>query len=316
MSGFDVSLITLVSAANAYCNGAGDLLRDYRSMPTLRQAQAFTVGRPHAQSDPARGFHTVHRSPGAWFRSLVRRGAYGAYLRRGTLQHTTAEIAENVVAHHYAAPDQPDLWPPMSARSTADSFRMAAYVPTNAAWYMQILCPDAYELWTMRWEDLQFRRAVFSIQLSVRNVRGPLILFRHLIRQRQEALRYDLAEIKQRFQCALADIHEFSVDCAGGYCEKDFSVAAEALGSANPLTYCDTHGIVAADQYPLEAQQLIVAAQKAWVFGGMGSWNDQGDTVLQMERYREVSVALHSVVAEAWEAATNSYILVPPRIIS
>jgi len=57
----------------------------------------------------------------------------------------------------------------------------------------------------------------------------------------------------------------------------------------------------------LSSRQLMASACKAWVFGGMGSWNDLcfEDTSLQKD-YNSVTVGLYQAVMGAIGAATNS----------
>jgi hypothetical protein len=55
------------------------------------------------------------------------------------------------------------------------------------------------------------------------------------------------------------------------------------------------------------ARGMLRACGSAWVFGGMGSWNDIGfDTPAEQARYDEVSQALFQVINEAMAAAANS----------
>jgi hypothetical protein len=56
------------------------------------------------------------------------------------------------------------------------------------------------------------------------------------------------------------------------------------------------------------AASMLKAAQAAWVFGGMGSWNDMGfDGDVQME-YGRLSDSLFNLLNEAIEAAATSSI--------
>jgi hypothetical protein len=59
-------------------------------------------------------------------------------------------------------------------------------------------------------------------------------------------------------------------------------------------------------RYDLASRQLAAAAQSAWVFGGMGSWNDLGfaDTETHTE-YERLSRDLFSAVTRACTAAAN-----------
>jgi hypothetical protein len=66
--------------------------------------------------------------------------------------------------------------------------------------------------------------------------------------------------------------------------------------------------ILPASGYQLEARQLIAGCTHAWVFGGMGSWNNLGfsDKALQVE-YNRLSDDLYDCVKLASAAATNSF---------
>ena len=58
---------------------------------------------------------------------------------------------------------------------------------------------------------------------------------------------------------------------------------------------------------PLEAKQLLGAVLAAWVFGGMGSWNDLGlfDGNDQQE-YTELSDELFVLLNQAISVAVNA----------
>lgn len=57
---------------------------------------------------------------------------------------------------------------------------------------------------------------------------------------------------------------------------------------------------------PLEAIQLLSAAQSSWVFGGMGSWNDLGFEGEDQATYESLSEELYGTVNRAIVAATNA----------
>jgi predicted butyrate kinase (DUF1464 family) len=58
----------------------------------------------------------------------------------------------------------------------------------------------------------------------------------------------------------------------------------------------------------LTAKQLLFSAGNAWVFGGMGSWNDLGfDNKEDNETYDRLSEQLYSNINEAIIASTNTY---------
>jgi hypothetical protein len=57
---------------------------------------------------------------------------------------------------------------------------------------------------------------------------------------------------------------------------------------------------------PLEAKQLLAAAEIGWVFGGMGSWNDLGFPGDEGKEYETLSDRLFDLMVEAICAATNA----------
>jgi hypothetical protein len=115
----------------------------------------------------------------------------------------------------------------------------------------------------------------------------------------------DLPATVERMTSALNAIHAFAQsqpDCDNWV--RIFSLALESLrGSAK-------HGYHA-DLYPVGsitpiAVNIFDACQAAWVFGGMGSWNDMGfDNPDTQARYKAVSDALYRAITEAIPAAAN-----------
>lgn len=60
--------------------------------------------------------------------------------------------------------------------------------------------------------------------------------------------------------------------------------------------------------YGLAAHQLLAAAGQAWVFGGMGSWNDRGFAAERLQQeYEDVTQALYGAVKTAIVMASNAF---------
>jgi len=58
--------------------------------------------------------------------------------------------------------------------------------------------------------------------------------------------------------------------------------------------------------YPVESQAIVAAGAHAWVFGGMGSWNDVGFTDQSVTRqYEDLSRRLWQAITTALVAAVN-----------
>lgn len=114
-----------------------------------------------------------------------------------------------------------------------------------------------------------------------------------------------LSAVQADFATALRDIRAFSVRFAGneGF-TSCFDSGLEALraSDAQPGYHRDLYP---SHMLPQTAPSLLSAAMVAWVFGGMGSWNDQGFDEEQAE-YERVSDALYSIINEAIAVAASS----------
>jgi hypothetical protein len=96
---------------------------------------------------------------------------------------------------------------------------------------------------------------------------------------------------------------------------REFAVAqglaewADVFGTAlDPGASAETEypDLLPASAYPPESIRLVEMAARAWVFGGMGSWNDLGfDDTEVKSRYEKVSEDLYRSALAALVAATN-----------
>ena len=87
-----------------------------------------------------------------------------------------------------------------------------------------------------------------------------------------------------------------------------FSRAISSLQSEDPIAGSFQKDLLPAKGYGLLAKQLITACNEAWVFGGMGSWNDlYFESEADGHEYSRLSSALYSTINNAIEWGTNSY---------
>lgn len=91
-----------------------------------------------------------------------------------------------------------------------------------------------------------------------------------------------------------------------GHWQAVFAEAA-ALGRADGTEPPYSHNLFPRVGYPAASRRLAAMAHAAWVFGGMGSWNDMGFEASQTEReFQSVTGELFSGVLFATLAAVNS----------
>lgn len=93
----------------------------------------------------------------------------------------------------------------------------------------------------------------------------------------------------------------------------EFALAQQHMGNwpeifaAARVAEVDGGPTLLARSAPGDAQRLATRASSAWVFGGMGSWNDMGFAEPDAQaRYDAVSGELYRCVLEAIEAAANA----------
>ena len=81
-----------------------------------------------------------------------------------------------------------------------------------------------------------------------------------------------------------------------------FERGIAALDSPSPLAAKETSDFEACPVMPLEAKQLVGSAGAAWVFGGMGWWNDSGFSD------RNVDAEFRALNTEFWTALVNAVV--------
>ena len=116
----------------------------------------------------------------------------------------------------------------------------------------------------------------------------------------------DLAAVTAAVKSALERIHAFSAreNCEGF--TESFRTSLDCL--ADQKACAGYHkDLTVAGTLPDQAVSLLQAAQTAWVFGAMGSWNDMSFEQLAVQQeYETVSNDLFNVLRETVAAAANS----------
>lgn len=210
----------------------------------------------------------VADSPDAWFKYLKIKGA----------------VKVRLVYEVKLGPDSSD--------------RMSAgFVTDGGGWQIEVGLPGAVcERWSVRW-DVWDRNAP---ERRIWRVTYGLV-------QRAKAKPTqtpDLASVRERLLEALQAIKAFSEahEC-GGFAET-FGKAIETLtGGAKHGYHKDLspQGVL-----PTAADTVLDATQSAWVFGGMGSWNDMAFEGAAQKEYERVSERLFETLIRAICVAANS----------
>jgi hypothetical protein len=119
-----------------------------------------------------------------------------------------------------------------------------------------------------------------------------------------------IGEAHAGFAKALEDIEAFAEAHAPEW-KGNFSRALAALTSPTPEAPAfnpnrPRYAYAPEGALPLPARQILQAAMAAWVFGGMGSWNDIWCETGEEDRaYKQVSDAMYEALCDAAVSAAN-----------
>ena len=103
----------------------------------------------------------------------------------------------------------------------------------------------------------------------------------------------------------LTDLIKFTVKSELPKWSDTFQKAIDYLSNENLEELIDDN-ILPSDCYSLETRQVLSACDKAWVFGGIGSWNDVVK-VYDYNLYNRLTANLYDSVCKAFVSAINSY---------
>lgn len=137
---------------------------------------------------------------------------------------------------------------------------------------------------------------------------GEAINYYHLIIKDTsfETLNFpSLETTKLYLKAILSDLINFTIKSELENWTKVFQNALDTLSIEDSLKLIDEK-FFPADCYSLEAKQIIATCDFAWVFGGMGSWNDVSH-VHNYDLYSRLTANLYDTLCNALAAAANSY---------
>jgi hypothetical protein len=118
----------------------------------------------------------------------------------------------------------------------------------------------------------------------------------------------DIEQTNKLFTGIIEAVINFCVEQKLNNWLETFEKARNILSDITPNKQYYHHDLIVIKNYTLFAQQLLFAAATAWVFGGMGWWNDMGFSDADVQRkYLLLSQQLYEQIIQAILATTNSY---------
>jgi len=161
-------------------------------------------------------------------------------------------------------------------------------------WGIQVDLRKQHEMWVPAWEVAQKHKKDNRIW---RVTYWPVGLI-------PSPMQDDVSRASAELRDALEAIRDFACSEASDWVAW-FDKALDCLRSDRPPPY---HAdMLPAVGYARAARRLLAAASQAWVFGGMGSWNDIGVEKPQQARYNACSERLYRAVVGACCTTTNSF---------
>ncbi|HKD69271.1 MAG TPA: hypothetical protein VKB84_20690 [Candidatus Binataceae bacterium] len=187
------------------------------------------------------------------------------------------------------------------ARSEAGSSdrESAGFAGGGGRWLIESVRNATSDFWEARWR--------------VQNQNDPDrkvwdIIYCRVAKDRARALPdgRGIGALRRELENALLRIEGFANQQKLEVFAKSFRCGIELLHADDPLSSVHHSDLARGALLPLEARQILGAAQAAWVFGGMGSWNDLGFEGIALDEYTALSDQLFSLINQAICEAANS----------
>ena len=143
------------------------------------------------------------------------------------------------------------------------------FVKGGGRWFIESQQARVSDLWQARWQSLNKDdpdRKVWDVAYFRIDHGRP-----HIPLQTKS-----ITALRQDLMMVLTKIEAFAARQKLEYFAGVFRKATGLLSSDHPLAQTYHSDFAPTPAMPLEAKQILGAVQTAWVFGGMGTWNDLG----------------------------------------
>lgn len=176
---------------------------------------------------------------------------------------------------------------------------IAASFAGGVARAIQADLPDGYELWYPLWQTGGPRDKPWNVEY-----RGLMFANSHVYPAPPVGF------VKEKLRKAIVYVESFArrPEVGAGFWADHFTKSLDLLDSPAPMM--PYHPDMLPDTgFDLVTREVMAAAAQAYVFGGMGSWNDMGfaDKNLNNE-YKKITKELYEAVKMSIVIASNAYI--------
>lgn len=191
----------------------------------------------------------------------------------------------------YYETEQPD--------GDAKEHQLAGFVGGGGTWLIEAIYDKSSNYWANRWEvtnqEAEDRR-IWTVNYG-----------RTMSNERTTNQQLNISELRQHLQSTLTEISDFAFKQNFENWGKTFESALNSLDSQEPQDSFYHTDMIASDNYELMNKQLLFAAGKSYVFGGMGSWNDMWlQDENEQANYDRLTSRLYELVNSSIVASINN----------
>lgn len=179
-------------------------------------------------------------------------------------------------------------------------YKSAGMVGGGGYWYIEANYGTVCDVWASRWEVTRQNdtdQNIWSVSYGLLEDNQP-----------PTDLPCNLNVIKEVTAERLSAIAAFASREKLDNYKEIFEKALSVLESSTPAENDNQKQMIPQENYSLLARQLLFSADTAWVFGGMGSWNDLyfKDKSIQ-QSYEELSYKLYDNICVNILSSINSF---------
>ncbi len=179
-------------------------------------------------------------------------------------------------------------------------YKLAGMVGGGGTWYIEAVHKGYSNFWSSRWQVHDPRAADQKIWV--------VNYGRTSSRQKTLNIQVEQGRVREKLYNTLRELTEFATKQNLESWGKQFESAIAVLDSDQPNEQYYHKDLIPLNNYSIDARQILFAAGQAWVFGGMGSWNDLGFSNQEdNDLYERLSAQLYYTIIEAVISAVNSY---------
>lgn len=175
---------------------------------------------------------------------------------------------------------------------------LAAFIGGAGTWYLELLRADGQSDFLLADGQVHNLRAPDGRiwRTTYKQVSGPST----------NSSPIPIAQATANLKAALDDVAAFALKQNLSNWHANFMSALDAFDASKPARFDNCADLAPPGVLPLDARTLLDACQRAWVFGGMGSWNDLGFDEPHQAEYDRVSEQLYQCIVAGILAATNA----------